>query len=671
MKPWSFESGAVNTLLTDGGLYMKIEITHQALANWKAASPSALPAPDFTTGVESVSEFIFNAPKISRVSNTEPGAAGNASISIEAKNLYIGGSGDDVSSGDIVEGVTYLNNGYDTVTYDGTDYTDGEYFVGTSTATYTTTGSGTVEKYMTIYDVIDVDYNAYDIHFRISTKTTSGGTYVVRYWGVINQRTIQRRITNLKDTKNGPQQWLVSFTVDDSLQQLTKVSAATFMEASLQRATYDYTSQYTFLTFLGQFDYAQKGLATNWYAGRYLLNAVYSDADLGDHWFEVNNTTVMRYIKIVDILQAIHNFLGCEATSINDGGSWSDFHSWQFYYNTNDSTSPGGETLVNVGIDELWVWSAFYRSSEYFEDFGFFCPIKENGQYSWKLMGDPLEVLKKICEAFGMTYRTRVNSSGERYIEYVEYGKYTTTKTVTDFELITKVEERPNDISVSGVEIVSPGSQTGSKDQASNVLWGSDGTDSMKYDCWFTSTNFIRANYEFRRTSTTSSGAYVVNVRPGDSDLFLSLYALTGITGKAATNAYSICAIAPADNGNFIGDDELPDFAEYRSAISRALVPDTTSTDPLYYTYIEMPAMALALYLYSPEGVDSNPVGFVRPKGSSIELRQVGIDHTTVEVPPMKLSVTIQGETKDYIITEIDEEIEDDVVTYRGHTRDA
>jgi len=673
-KAWYFDSGALNTLKKSDGLYIRIEISNpQSLANWKAASPSALPAPDFTTDLTEGDEFAFNVPKITRISNTEPGAGGNSSLTIEAQNVYVGTSGDDVASGDLVEGVTYQNVGYTTVTYEGTDYVDGQYFTATSTATYTTAGAGTVEKKMTLYDIIKVDYVDYDVHFRVSTKTTSGGSYVVRYWGVIDLRSIELEVHDV----DRPQTWNLRFGVDDCLQQLTKITAAKWMDATLQRATYDYTCTNNYLTFINDFDFAAAGLDTTYEAGKYLLESVYSNADLGDHVFEL--ATQIRYIKITDVLQSIHDLLGCEATSINDGGAWSDFHSWTFYYNTANSVTPGGETIASVGIDELYVVSGFYRSSEYFEDFTFFSPLTENGQFSWKLMGDPLEPLKKICESFGMTYRTRVNSSGERYLEFMEYGKYSTTKTITSYDDNLSTKLKPNEISTSGIEIVSPGSQTGSKTQASNVVWGSDGTDSLKYDCWFVSTNTLRSNHALRvrASSTAVSGTRAAAIQPADTDFFCSLYTLQDITTKAATNGYSICMIAPTDNGNVIPEPTgtpnvpvIPDWAEWRAGQSAVVVPDSSSTDPQYFTFTEVPAMALALYLFSVDGVSDNPVGFVRPRGAGIEYEEVGIDHTTVEHPPMKLSLTLMGVDYDFVVTEIEEDIATDTVIYRGHTRD-
>jgi len=80
----------------------------------------------------------------------------------------------EIESGSIVSGTVYINSGYTTVTYDGSDYADGEPFVGVpGVTTYSTTGSGTVLVANTEYANIDCEFcstNVRDIIVQIAAS---------------------------------------------------------------------------------------------------------------------------------------------------------------------------------------------------------------------------------------------------------------------------------------------------------------------------------------------------------------------------------------------------------------------------------------------------------------------------------------------------------------------
>ncbi|MBU0517255.1 MAG: hypothetical protein KJ621_21070 [Proteobacteria bacterium] len=680
---WVWESGACPTLTKKDAKYVKVEIQDQALSNWLPASgySKALPALDWSTGAISANGFPWNVPDIQLVSSVEPGVAGNSSMTIEAINEFAGLDGADVATGDLVVGNWYKNNGYTSVTYNSVAYTDGQRFlVVAGVLTYTTVGTGTVERDYGVYDIVtaNIAYN-YISYIRISTKSTSGGAYVVQYVGVIDPTATEKEVWKATD----PETWMVKITADDPLQLLKKTTAAQWMSAGtgmaapttqyggLLRADYDWTSTYTYLTFNGSLTVDTRTFPP----GRYVLDSCFltKPGQDGDPWiFNVFNTDLLRFIKIVDIFEQINKFLGYEST-VNDGGAWSDFHSWQFYYNSADSTSSGGTTLVGVGIDDLWVPSGFWTSPQYYEAYSLFDPW-ETGPHSWKRCADPLEVLDRICSSFGLTYRTRSNAAGQRYLEVIEIAKFSATKAVTNLDTVLSLLEKPNSFTCDGVEIVSTGSAIGSNEVASNVKRGGGGSSMLKYDTFILSANHSQTNYDFKREAGKGNdygGALLCNLRPVDTDFMCSVFVLTGGTGTAAVSAYSVCVFQPKDNGAGAAStyNTKPENGEWITG--GIAFPKATAADPHYSTYIEAPAMALAHYLYNDASFATDPVGFVRPRGDTVEIVLAENDHDAVEYPPIKLTITVAGKTKTYVITEITPSIADDTTKYIGHTREA
>jgi hypothetical protein len=671
MNPWKFEATGLNTLTARAAYALQVEITAQPLANWNASTADQLPTPDFTTDLVTVSDFPFTISERSLVSNIEPGCAGNAAINIEAMNIFCGADGTTVASGNLVAGQWYTVF-TDTVTYDGTTYAVGQRFQAV-TGTLTYTGSGSVQRNWTLLEIVQIDYSSYDLHIKISSKET-GGAYIVKYWGIIDAASIQFEVYD----KTKPETWILKFSADDCLQQLTKVTALKWMDATtggLKHVDFDYSSTDCFLTYVGT--WTEGGIP--YPPGRYYLNRAFRQDFRNETgvWYDYDT---IRWIKIVDIFQSISDFLNLEA-NVNDGGSWSDFHSWRFYYNTNDtSDGVGGETLSYVGIDELYVFAAFYDGASYIESYGFFDPqIEPSAPHSWKTSGSPLEVLDRICSSLGLTFRIRVNSSNQRYLEIVEYAKIQSTKTIsgTEWDKVLKYAPTENTFACSGVEVVSTGSSLNSSYVAENVSRGNaEGSGTLKYDSFFLSANHIRTSFEFRRKvsdpdTSPVANALVCDVRPVDTGFTCTLWTLQGITGKAADDAYSVCMIMPKDNGAAASTDpgNAPKWAEYDGTLGGVVVPKRTGSD-IYYAHIEVPGMALALYLWNNVDVATDPVGFVRPHGDEIEMQVVGVDHTEHIYPPIKLTVSDLYSSKDYVITEIEENDEEDTTTYKGHTRD-
>jgi hypothetical protein len=677
---WKWESGACPTLTKKAGLYMKVELLDSLLDNWQPSGVAqALPNLDWATGVLTGSGFPWNVPELQRISSAEPGVAGNSSLSIEAVNTFAGTDGVDIASGSLIAGYWYKVVGYTSVTYNSIVYATGARFLAVSgVAAYATSGTGTVERYYTIYDILTEGLSYDKVQYiRISTKSTSGGAYTVKYVGVIDPSAIELEVFKASD----PETWLVKISADDCLQLLKKVTAAQWMSAGdgltaptaqyggLLRADWDYTAAYTYLTFIGTLTWA----GSTFGPGRYALNAMFVKKanSESEYLFAHLNSAEPRFIKIVDMLEQINLFLGYEST-VNDGGNWSDFHSWTFYYNTANSTGAGGESLTGVGIDSLWVPSGYYVAPQYYELYSLFDPW-ETGPHSFKRCGDPLEILDRICSSFGMTYRTRVNSGGERYLECVEIAKAGATVNIIDLSTVVSLRERPNSLACEGVEIVSTGSAVGSSDVASNVKRGGSGSSTLKYDTFFLSANHMRTNYDFRRKALEGGdylGARTCDIRYADTDYFCSLFVLTGGSGKAAAAAYSICAIQPKDNGSGASGayNTQPEYGEHRTG--GITFPKVTTTEPHYSTYIEVPAMALAHYLWNGVGEATDPVGFSRPRGDEVDLEIVGINYDACVYPPIVINLTRNGITKKYVATEISESIGDDITRYVAHTRD-
>jgi len=634
---------------------------------------------DWTADLIEADGFPWNVPDIRKLSSAEPGVAGNASLTIEAENEFVATDGDDVDSGDLEAGRWYRNEGYDEVTYDGVDYLDGERFLCLpGVLTYTTDGAGTVERLHTVKEIVsDFFLYNYATLVRISTKSAALNDWTVKFVGVIDPTMLQCEVFDIDD----PGTWTIKFDADDILQLLKKVNAAQWMSAGtgmssptkahggLLRADFDHTASYTYLTFIAKL---VRGSDTYW-PGRYAMRELHlpiPGKEDETKEFDVFNNDYLRYIKLIDIITQISVFLGCEA-EVNDGADWSDVHTWEFLYNIHDSTGTGGVNLVSVGIDDLYVPSGFYESPQYYEMYSLFDPW-ETGPHSWKRCGDPLEVLDRICSSLGMIYRTRVNASGEMYLEVVECALARETVTVDDMNLVAKITEKQNSLACDGVEIVSTGSALGSANPASNVKKGGGGSSTLRYDCFFLSTNHLITNHDFTRRAGKLGDygdALITDIRPIDTDFLCSLFVLTGGAGTAKDNAYSICAIRPLDNGDgaLAAYSTMPDYGEHRAG--GVTFPKETDGDPHYSTYIEVPGMALAHYMYSEAPVAIEPVGFVRPRGDALELAVVGIDLDGSVYPPLKMDVTRNGETRSYVVTEVIESISDDIITYIGHTR--
>ena len=47
----------------------------------------------------------------------------------------------------------------------------------------------------------------------------------------------------------------------------------------------------------------------------------------------------------------------------------------------------------------------------------------------------------RLCASFGLTYRTRVNSSGERYLEIIELAKFSQTVAITNLDTVLELTE--------------------------------------------------------------------------------------------------------------------------------------------------------------------------------------------------------------------------------------
>jgi len=87
----------------------------------------------------------------------------------------------DVASGMIAEGTVYVNSGYTKVTYNGSDYTDGQPFLGVNgVTTYTTTGSGSVFVANQDYANVDCEFQSVAVREVIVQLAASVGWKTIK-----------------------------------------------------------------------------------------------------------------------------------------------------------------------------------------------------------------------------------------------------------------------------------------------------------------------------------------------------------------------------------------------------------------------------------------------------------------------------------------------------------
>lgn len=619
MSTWSypleFDIGVTASCSSTAAASIKIQMMAQDISDVLAGTADALTAPDWSNPVSVTSPFTFG--DITLTGAPEAGAIGTDEMTLEADNLVIG----QLNAADI--------RMYDVIL--GHD-----------------AGTG-----------LEFDADETLIHVRFLYKASGAANYTVRYWGIIDFSTVEVIMGDVSD----PDTYQVKCRVIDTMYSLERFSMVQFVEAQLQM-TASYTTSAKYATAIGALPWNSTTISP----GRYvLLNIKWDDGSRVDWLGNRQNPAVpdgnsatanIHYFSIVQIIQAAHDFLGLEASAVNDGAAWSAVHAWRFFYN---DAAYGNTALIEVGIADLRIVAGFRvwdGTQNVYAHRGTFFDRDKAAPHSLMQASNPLEALKRICTSLGMVCRVAVNAAGERYLDVraADLGGNAVAWDA-DNRWYSDVKIKPFARRITGIEVVS-----GQENIARGVL----GNESMKVDCIFTTANWIRTEYDFRRFARLESGELKsLFGDPNALSFWSALWAFGGSpTGQNYPGAYTICAIAPGMAGNAAaerfggssvyiqreteGGSEF-DLGDY---LTSSGTPDWTaggvSGTVLYpndaapvNSWGEVPGMALSHYLFSPHAETRDRVGIYRAKGLEIEITRGEIIGTSAPTPGTLVTVNL------------------------------
>lgn len=523
------------------------------------------------------------------------------------------------------------------------------------------------------------DTSATYVHIKLLYKKTGQANYVVRQWQTIDYTSIQAVI----GYPEKPDTWVIKFNTRDSFFQLEDTTITDFVEAKLPHATKDYTANTQYLTYIGNYG--------TYYAGKYkLVNAKFDDGK-NVYWLGQARATggvfspiagdstaavdVIRYFNLSEILQAAHEYLGLEATTVNNGAYWSNIIPWTFLVNNGDCTNSNtanNTQLLTCNFDELYIISGVYiwdgNVAVYAHNNTFF--DRTGAGFSFFNLGNPLEIVKVICNSFGMVSRIKVNSSGQRYLSCQLADIPSVSESWGNSGNWEKdIQITPYAKAINGIEVVSPTNVT--------KVRGSVGTGSIKIDCLFATANSIRANDPAFKNKADDGNGECVSMEPKNAAFYAALYHLRGTpTGRFYPNSYSICAIVPS-NGNatvakmkgganpYIAKEDNTYNAEKNmgkivttyggldftnSAMYSNVVMYPNDALP-YNSWGEVLALALAHYFYSPESSANDFLGIFRSKGIGIKINRCDI-LDSIPYPGSSVEIILNGETFNCTVTD-------------------
>lgn len=620
MSTWSypleFDIGVTASCSNTAAASIKIQMMAQDISDVLAGTADALTAPDWSNPVSVTPPFTFGDITLSGM--PEAGAIGTDEMTLEADNLVVG----QLNAADI--------RMYDVIL--GHD-----------------AGTG-----------LEFDADETMIHVRVLYKAAGAANYSVRYWGIIDFSTVEVIMGDVSD----PDTYQVKCRVIDSMYALERFSMIQFVEAQLQM-TGAYTSTAKYITFLG--DLPWDGVTIT--QGRHVLLNIKWDDGGRVEWLgnrqnppvsDSNDATQnILYFSIVQILQAAHDFLGLESSTVNDGAAWFTRHNWRFFYN---DAVPGSTSLTEMRIDELYIvagYEVWDGTQNVYAHRGTFFDRDKSAPHSLMQAASPLDALKRICTSLGMVFRVAVNSAGERYLDVraADLGG-TAIGWDADNRWYSDVKIKPFARRLTGVEVVSG---------EENINRGVIGNESVKVECIFTVANFIRTEYDFRRYARSMPGGeigVVIGATPAHA-FWSALWAFGGSpTGNNYPGAYTICAIAPGMVGNALANRfggtsvyiqrETEGTAEFDLGdyLTSSGIPDWTASGVsgtvLYpndaapvNTWGEVPAMALSHYLFSPHSETRDRVGIYRAKGIEIEITRGEIIGTAPPAPGTLVTVNL------------------------------
>jgi hypothetical protein len=656
MTLWGFESGAIPSYGEQSGMFYRIELVDQDVSVW--------PLPAFSpSSTLNGCKWVFAVPKIKRLNKAETGSMAVPSISLECTGEYVRTDGINVASGNLVPGVTYQVVGYTTVTYNSVVRVTGERFRAVAgVLTYTTAGTGTVERAWTVYDILtDKDRYTTDIHCIIYSRAAVTDPWTGRFWGTVD---FEGGVSmDILDPDN-PETWTIAFTAKDCVLQLERRTVEQFTADLLTSASYDYTvtNDTLFTTFYGTSNATWKNAAER-QAGAYLLTDIYVDDGVNKYWLHSQANGSVRFFKIVDIFEAIADYMGL-TLAVNNGSAWSNHHTWDFKYNSATTYLTGSNSLQTVGIDSLYIFSSWRNGSNqkatWNTHFGENKPPHSFAEIS------VMDMLKKLCYSFGLTARIEMDSSLVRYLSITEAGRVTLGLNASlNPELNSDIKMEYNSKTLHGVEVVSPHGQ--------NMQRGAVGNSSIKVDCMFGTCGGLRFDDPYARLKMlefkeTSNYRHINATTADRNDLFSSLWVLTNLTAKNAAQAWSICVIKPKNDTQVAASDpgNIPAYGEFSTGVQypngAQVASNNTNSESTTL------AMALAHYYFNDVSFANDPVGVYRPQGELISFKVNTLPMGTIYQPIIEYGITLNGVDHVAYVDEIEEDLEEGSYTISGST---
>lgn len=639
---YRFESGGIPTSTIQEGSFIKVEIVYQLStpARWAAG----LDEPDFTaTAIEL--EYPFQGVKLNRSAPVDSGLVELQQVDFTTDNIYLLPP-IAVASGAIAEGYIYQNNGYTTVTYNGTAYANGDIFIGVGgITTYTTSGTGTVNRAMNMHNILSVhDPKEYTLHFRVYHKKTSAGAYVCRGQFIYDTTTLNVNRAEMA----APERWKVEWSCIDSVLQYEQRNIQDSITDALQFGT-DLT-EYTipagglYCTFIGTTSRVQ-------HPGAYQINRYFhmTFKDLGQWTALVGEPIGLRFVYLIDILDAIKAYLGI-TTDLNDGGSWAINNQMIFEYNDSVFTgAPGGTNLQATLSNELLVISRLnYNiggSMTYAYNGTFFDPTGESVA-SFYRHDSFLDVLDDICLSLGLQYSINVNSSGARYMHFKGVNHYESDEALSN--IVSPESSEPNATAMTGIEVTVPA--------GTDTVKGANGSGSRKTTTIFSLANNVRDNDRFIDNSATHGA---------QNDFLTSLFYGTNLVGTQFTEVWSICSITVRQDSNVPATDpgNVPEYGEYIDAVFGVRYPNSAAP---YNTWVQVPAMALGHILFNDVQRSVDPVGLYRSFGALRNVKDENIS-TSVKMPPYKITYSQGNLAKTVLAIELAEDLVLSETEYTGY----
>ena len=226
MSCWEFDLGsAPSCSLAEGG-YTKVQFATQDITSWP------LDPPDWST--PTVLESPFTVPEIGLHAPLEAGLMGANEISLECDNRDLLDSVGDYSGVRIFDLLRGRVTG----------------------------------------DTFDVDVT--DLHVRILFKSPTDLDYSVRWWGVVDYKDLEARLSQLAD----PDTFYIKLHAIDSIFQLEKRNMIDFVtDMDAMQMSNAYTSDYKFLSFYGTLVYGTQTIRPGAYE---LVNVRWYDGSRTD-----------------------------------------------------------------------------------------------------------------------------------------------------------------------------------------------------------------------------------------------------------------------------------------------------------------------------------------------------------------------------------------------------